>query len=318
MRPDLHTSTLHASHILHAIAGSPSSEDAEPHDGLCRMCSMPMQRGQEFSRWSGSSFTDQNKVRRHDATHVCEACIWVHAWVAPPGYSGDVREGGRGPCLRVYSHLWHDGEYRYFSKGDKPAIREWLRAPKSGPWFACIADSGQKHLLPYTPVNLGGRGPALVRFEEETITLDPLRFWRLFDAISALLNEGVTKAEIEGGDYRPKFLGALMEPIREFERAYGGVRQWAGFRLALWLAQRDEEAYAARAAAKAGRPDRGGDTRDAKRVSAKRSKPAKGVGPDPGPGAVGNPDERRGQGLGDKPCPQPQLAIAEQGSLFGD
>lgn len=55
--------------------------------------------------------------------------------------------------LRLYSHLWHDGAYSYANKGDKPSILEFLRAPKTGPWFACIADSGQKHLLPYTPIN---------------------------------------------------------------------------------------------------------------------------------------------------------------------
>lgn len=308
------TNALHASHIMFGLAGRPAQEGLVSHEGLCRMCSQPMTTGMVFSKWSGADFTDQNKVRRHDATHVCEACIWVHAWNCPPGY--DVGDAKRGPSLRTYSHLWHNGEYQYASKGDKPAMRAFLRQPKTGPWFACIADTGQKHLIPYTPVNSSPKS-SLVRFEEETVAIG-YSFWRLADDIQHLLNEGMTKAEIESGSYRPKFAIPLLPQIHSFEESYSRMRKSAGFRLCLWLSQRDEEAYANRQSAKNRGPDGKPDPGDAKRVSPKRGKSAKSLGPDPGPVEVSNTSERRGEGLGNHPGPQPQFTFAEQGSLFGD
>lgn len=295
---------LHASHIIYRLAGSPPVEKLVEHHGLCRMCSQPMTEGQEFRRWCGADFTDQNKIRRHDATHVCPACIWVHAWNCPPGY--EVGDAARGPSLRTYSHLWHDGHYRYASKGDKPVIKAFLREPKSGPWFACVADSGQKHLLPYTPVNIGS---SVVRFEEENVRITP-GFWDLADDLQDLLDSGVTKAEIEIGRYNPKFLGPLLDAVRAFESKYMSIRRSSAFRLCLWLSQRNEEVYAARKAAQAGATDGRRSSGDEKRVSPKRSKPAKSLGPNPGPTPVGHPPERGGQRLGDQPCPQPRTPRA--------
>ena len=146
---------LHPCRIMWGLAGSPPVQDVVPVHGRCRICALPMGRGKLFSKWSGSDFTDQNKVKHHESDHVCEACVWVHAWNCPPGY--DVGDAKRGPSLRTYSHLWHDGSYVYASKGDKPTMLRFLREPKHGPWFACLTDAGQKHLLPYTPVNLDGR-----------------------------------------------------------------------------------------------------------------------------------------------------------------
>jgi hypothetical protein len=303
---------MHASHIIYSLAGCPPVDKLVEHHGLCRMCSQPMTEGQVFSRWCGADFTDQNKIRRHDATHVCPACIWVHAWNCPPGYQ--VGDAARGPSLRTYSHLWHDGDYRYASKGDKPVIKAFLREPKSGPWFACIADSGQKHLIPYTPVNIGSN---VVRFEEENVRVTP-GFWVLADDLQELLDSGVTKAEIECGRYNPKFLGPLLESVRLFEEKHSFMRRSSAFRLCLWLSQRNEEVYAARKAAQAGANDSRRHSGNEKRVSEKRSKPPKSLGPNPGPASVSNPTERRGKGLGHQPGAGPQLAFAEQGSLFGD
>lgn len=142
-----------ASAILHRLAGSPVAI-ADPISGECRICGRETDRGTPYGRFEGANFTDQNKLRHPGGAVVCEPCVWAHAWNPPPGM---IQPEGtkKGKCLRMYSHLWDDGEdwwepphgYRYGNKADKAMMREWLCSPRRGAWFAAIADSGQKHLL---------------------------------------------------------------------------------------------------------------------------------------------------------------------------
>jgi hypothetical protein len=64
---------------------------------------------------------------------------------------------------RLYTVLVQGSEVWLGNKANKPAILAWLRAPKQAPWFAAIADSGQKHAVPYAPLNLSAVGR--VQFE---------------------------------------------------------------------------------------------------------------------------------------------------------
>jgi len=305
------------SRILYALAGSPPQEGVET-TGNCRVCALPLEgKGQPFHQWAGSSFTDQNKVKHAGGTHVCAPCIWCHAWTPPPG--SPAREG-KGHNLRMYSHLWHNGEYRYLNKADKPAILAFLRSPKTGPWFAAISDTGQKHLLPYTPLNPAGcRNPA-VRFEEQTVMVGS---WMLVTDMTALLTAGVTKAEIAEANYTPRSWMAHEKALRDFEEGWPHVRGSGWFALCLWLAQRDEVEYQRRmdeqrtsrnATKRDGKPTAGG----AKRAPAKRGKPDEALGPVADANAQRGTDQRQCAGVGDSPRAGVGAAGPVQGSLFGD
>ncbi len=190
-----------------------------------------------FDRWQGSSFTDQNKVSCTASQHVCEACVWAHSWTIVPGFHPEPPPGKRGVNLRLYSHLWDRRGYVTANKGDKPALLEWLRGPKDPPWFAAIADSGQKHVIPYARLNPGQWGQ--VRFEELDVELGA---WELLDAMVDGLSGGVTKAEMETGDYSPRtyMTGETARWARLFEHHWARERGGGWFALCLWLAQRDE------------------------------------------------------------------------------
>lgn len=169
--------------ILHAIAGAPALDGAIdlPPGCRCWLCARTMSRGVDRVRWEGANFQNQNTAREQGAAYVCEPCAWVCSWVPPPGIV--TPPGKKGLNLRLFSHFWHAGEYRYWNKADKPAMRGWLRAPKQGPWFAAIADTGQKHVLPWTPISYGPRGR--VRFEERDVWLPDAAGWEIGDDLES-------------------------------------------------------------------------------------------------------------------------------------
>jgi len=302
---------------LHAIAGSPEVDGCAPTDGRCWVCSHEMTRGQLVGKWMGSNYTDQNKARCPDATHICEPCVWCMSWVQPPGFP-PPDPGKKGLNLRLFSHLYDDRGYLALNKASKPAILKWLREPKQGQWFAAIADTGQKHVLPWTPVNPGQRG--VVRFEERNIALPGEPGWALVDDIMRLLTDGVTKDEVGTGDYTPRAWKLTPAGVMQFESDHAGKRGTAWFDLALWLSQRDEEEYEARRqqARSAEKPSGKGRARDAKAVPRKRRKPARPLGSDQGADAHSDGNDDNRSGVGERRDERPEAAGPDQQSLNFD
>ena len=232
---------------LHALSGSPALDGCAPLETPepCWLCGRLAVRGELVSRWMGASYTDQSRARCSASRWICEACVWCCAWSQPPGFPQPVE--GRGLNLRLFSHLYAGGFYLAANKADKAWIRAWLAAPKPAPWFCAIADTGQKHVLPWTPINLTPGVVGVVRFEERDVRVDE-RHAVLVMEMSSLLTAGATKEEIESGRYRPETwtrVGAATLRDRE-ARQIGPARGGGGFALALWLAQRDEDVVAER------------------------------------------------------------------------
>lgn len=282
-----------ASRVLWSAAGSPAVTGAVDVDGRCWVCAARMTRGLRVDKWQGSNFTGQNRVRSPASTHVCEPCVWAMAGKPPD-------------TLRMTSHLWD--EYTGWerpNKGNKPSMRAFLRREHRGEWLAAIADSGQKHIVPWTPVNPAGTRRGRVVFETEVVELPREAGWVMVDTMALLLTLGATKEEITRGEYSARAYSLLgAEAIEKFESEWARQRRggpW--FALAIWLAQRDEAAVAARLeaekAAKAAkkleaknrektrRTDEGttadgagrGTARRARGVPQSGSKPAEALGP---------------------------------------
>lgn len=287
--------------------GAPCSADCVALDAFaCWVCGGESQRGAVAADWVAGNFTGSDRIRRPDSRHVCEACVYVMSRLSPvPGRP--PKDGSEfGANFRNFSHLVHASEYMNASKGEKPCVRAWLRATKQGPWFAAIADSGQKHVVPFAPVNPhSGRG-GLVLFEEAVVSLPNSEHeWRIVDDACQLLTDGATKESLKSGDYAPGEYQRCAAQILAFEAAYSRLRHSPWFALVVWLAQRDEEAVAARMAAekakrvkngKAGRVNKDGvegansvaAPRTAYRVSLGGRVAAQTLGPDARPDARSN------------------------------
>lgn len=236
--------------ILFGLFGAPVPE-AVSADGLCWLCAGDCLRGMRVEDWAGASFTGQNRVRNPTGTHVCEACVWICSRVSPvPGRP--AKDGKKfGGNFRNYSHLWEDewaapafGDgtvipgYMNASKGEKSVIRDFLSRDHGWPWFAAIADSGQKHVLPWTPLNGASRG-GTVLFDEQLV--DVPRNLELMHRVTALLTAGATKEEVNSGDYSARAWQLCGDSLAQFESNFGPERGGGWFALAVWLAQRDEE-----------------------------------------------------------------------------
>lgn len=154
--------------------------------------------------------------------------------------------------MRNFSHLFDAGAVQPWvtaSKGEKPVIRNFLQSQKRGAWFAAVADSGQKHVAPFAPVNPTGSRGGVILFEEAEIVVPGggAPGWAIVDATAALLTAGATKEEVGRGDYGPRSWQLCGPQVRAYEAAWGArQRGSAWFSLALWLAQRDEAEVAER------------------------------------------------------------------------
>lgn len=299
---------------LHALAGSPRIDGCEDAPAHCVVCAAPAARTHDYDSWQGSTFTDQNKLRGHGlSTRVCEPCVWAHSWVAPPDQEPNP-PGKKGLNLRLFSHLWSERDgYRSLNKGDKPAIRAWLRDRRDGEaWWCCIADTGQKHTLPWTREANSVRGP--VRFEERDVVIGS---WGLVDAMTAALTAGATKEEIETGRYGQRAWSIAEREVAGLEAAYASLRGGGWWALALWLSQRDEEQVAARlaaerdarAAAKAAQKGKASG-----RAATARGRVRRGGGGDPvdAPGVPGDERLVGGAGALESPGDAPAQGVSDE------
>lgn len=241
------------------------------------------------------------------------------------GGTGEAASGGN---FRNYSHLFEEGwtpppcgedtsptrGYLNASKGEKPLIRDFLLRPKQGTWFAAIADSAQKHVLPWAPLNAPGvRG--LVLMDEALVSI-PDNPRPLVDDIMELLTAGVTKDEVLSGNYTPRAFQLAQEMVIAFEAGHGaGKRGSEWFALAVWLSQRDEEQVAVRVEAekqaradKAARKGKDGKGRTAKRGAEAPREAAHGNGGGDPHHEARVPRERRerDEELGGAPKPDPR------------
>jgi len=227
-----------AAMLLHVLAGAPAMPACAPHPPTpCWVCGTTTTRGADRVRWEGANFQSQNQCRAPEAPIVCEPCVWACAWSVPPGFPPPP-PGTKGLNLRLFSHGYDAGTYVCFTKAEKPALRAWLRTSRRGPWFCAIAASGQKHLLPWTPVN-PGPGPGRIRFEEAELWGLTEEDWTLVDELTALLTLGVAKSEVATGCYRPLTWQRRAQDLRAFEARRAAQRHSRGWALALWLAQRE-------------------------------------------------------------------------------
>lgn len=341
------------SQIIWQAHGSPRVDSCVDGLGRCFVCVGQVSRGELTDKWLKSSYTDQNRARSPTSLYVCEACCYVHSRTSPV-LGRPPKEGKQfGGNFRNYSQMWEQGwtgvafgetgkpgEYANASKGDKPLIREFLRRTHLGPWFCGVADSGQKHTIPFIPLN-GPGGGGRVLFEETIVEVpDSLA---LVDAITALLTAGCTKEEIESGNYTQRAWMMCADAVKQFETEHGPERGSPWFGLAVWLSQRDEDAVALRMAVEkeAKRPkkpakekasdrrtakgktedaDRGGSPGPTKRVpeATRKRGSTEALGTTPEPRAISNEDQRDPGGVGKHRVQAPTTPRAGQLGLFGD
>lgn len=316
------------SQIAWRASGSHVVAGCAPCSGRCWLCGGNVGRGMQVDDWLPDTFTAHSRAAVPSSPVVCEACVFVCSRVSPvPGR--EAKEGKKlGGNFRNFSHLWDELGYSNASKGEKPTIREFLARRHAAPWFAAIADSGQKHVLPWAPMNGPGRA-GRVLFDEQAIAVPDDQ--GLVEEMAALLTAGATKDEMVSGDYRAQTYERCAVAVAAFERAHSSERRGGWFTLALWLAQRDEDAVERRQAAekeakdakrKAGRKAPNADRGDAPsraRGVPRGLKPehAEALGDPVEPGEGGGPHDRDAGAVDHGAVPRDADPVTQQLDMFG-
>lgn len=106
-------------------------------------------------------------------------------------------------------------------------IRTWLLDPPQPPFTICIAESGQKHILPWA-VEANSRDHFPVQFELDTIYIYRSVFTHLLHKYEYLLELGFSKTEIDSGNYRSD---RLTKRINEYSASEAVIATKRGTRL---------------------------------------------------------------------------------------
>jgi hypothetical protein len=115
-----------------------------------------------------------------------------------------------------------------------------LEPPRSGRWFAAVADSGKIHTLPYSPLLEGGAGPWRLRFERQYASASPAQFAGLLWHAASLYAAGFVKRDIASGEPHPSSLAKYgVETWRQHDERLRPFRGLPASRLAIWMLRKD-------------------------------------------------------------------------------
>lgn len=285
------------------LTGRPrrASLPAEQVEADCAMCGRRVTESVHVKHTiGGKSFTDQYLLARRGSDRTCYGCAWcctgkgmdqIRMWtiVARPDR---VLPASNPKAVFAADHV------HFTSRADMRAVVDTLADPPDGPWLVSVAESGQKHTIPYTRVN-HGRGRWTVRMDARDITATPDQFRTVLGHALRLREAGFRAEEIERLEPPVGRLNAAALPV--WLHHAEALRPYAGsplLHLAVFLPNKEHmDEYLARfpADGPAG-PDHadrlGGDVPD-------RSPRHRGRGEDRPEELVGPGADRVGDGYGD-------------------
>jgi len=175
----------------------------------CYLCGAPNATKRK-STVLKDSFTNHSMARCPSSDYLCERCAWVIplrcAYFNPH----------KGSYVKLFARSWSwllspkdaypqfgdpvDGLPEVRELPTRQQIREWIINPPEPPFTIAIAESGQKHILPWAKAGLS-QDYFPVQFELDTIFLDRTYFTTLISACEKLLNLGFSKQEIQSENY---------------------------------------------------------------------------------------------------------------------
>jgi hypothetical protein len=201
------------------LAGRPRRDSlpAQDRPGTCTVCGAHVSQTVPARLTAGNkTFTDQHLLAaRSDVT--CYPCAWVMAgkpphalrmWTVACAPGRDL-----GPCnpKQVITDRPRPG-LLLTARDDMRQVARLLCSPPAGPWCAAVAETGQKHTLPWTPVNHGG-GRWQVRMDQADVVSDPAEFAALLSRSAVLRKAGFTGDEISSMDPNVAKLTAERLPL---------------------------------------------------------------------------------------------------------
>lgn len=172
-------------------AGRPAHGRVTQGPGTCLVCGTPAEVTVRAKDALGQNF-DLLTARRPDLDAVCEACTWAMAGKPPRTLRmWSIAVTASTPLPPSMPGVPCDGDRLHLcNRKDLRAVTALLTGGLDDPWAAAVAVSGQKHLLPYAPVNHPGARLTQARFESVTVAYQPATLHRLVGCVAQLRAAG--------------------------------------------------------------------------------------------------------------------------------
>ena len=186
-------------------------------------------------------FTDRNRAKNPSSDRICTWCsdaIRLRAW-----YFNPTKQAWVKLFARNWSWLYQGeqliaptlGPERGEGKDQLPVVsdlptrvqmRGWLLDPPEPPFTIAIAESGQKHILPWA-MPAYSRDYYPVQFELDSLWVDRVQFAALLSHYEALLG-WFSKTEIDSGAWHSD---RLMKALGRYEAHDQAIAPHRGTRL---------------------------------------------------------------------------------------
>lgn len=222
--------------LLYAAAGFPEVAGAEAVAAQCLLCGVGADRTLPGSSLS-SGFAGWEAAAAIQSDRVCAGCFWVMTGVPPKTFrlwTVLYAPGADLPDSLPAAPLSVPGVYLTNRSSTLPVAHVLLDPPESE-WALAIAQSGQKHVLPFTEVNPGG-SPYRVRYESVEVRADADQIRELLAHVLALRAAGFSAADIQDG--RPSSSKVQVELLRLWRQHYPHIAPYRTsplLELVLWL-----------------------------------------------------------------------------------
>lgn len=231
-----------ATRLIHSMLGSyPVTGNVARYlqdtEGVCAVCGETEPVTAPADRALGANFTDRTMFHAPHSSRVCDACLAVCSGKPPATvrmWTIVATPGKTLPPSAEKAANWI-GQHRGIcltSKADTTPVIDTLLNPPDTEWLVSVAESGQKHVLPYAGVNQGPSG--VIRMETLDVPYTCENWEHVFGHSLALRRLGIPAADILTGT--PRYL-KTREDLTTWLHHADALKPWENsplLRLALW------------------------------------------------------------------------------------
>lgn len=233
---------MKAPRLVWELAGCPPVEGGSAKlftdtESLCAMCGQVQDRTAPADKVLGQNFTDRGLFMAPHAPRVCWGCVSICSGSPPRTWrqwTVVATPSRHLPPSQEKAGAWLGQNFGLCltSKKDTSPVIDTLLDPPDGPWVVSIAESGQKHVLPYADVNYGNAG--FVRMETVNIAYMRNTFRKVFYHALAIRRLGVPSEAVLRGE--PRFLKTreALETWREHQKQLAPYTNSPMLALVLW------------------------------------------------------------------------------------
>lgn len=231
-----------ATRFLWELAGRPGFATATTAahladaEAACAICGTVDPRTANADRALGANFSDRGHLTNNGSDRICTACLWCCSGKPPATlrmWSIVATTTHEQPAS--HPKAWTDlGPHVCLTNRAAPQpVRDILTRGADGDWLCTVAYSGQKHVIPYSPIN-HGRDAWTVRVEDHYVSATCAQFAEARRHADALRRLGVPEDAVMAGQpayvKTPEALAAWKEHAQPLDRYLGSPL----LRLALW------------------------------------------------------------------------------------